>query len=136
METIKTFGRGFFGEPYALLKEGVSNLRSKNRQSLLALILALIAALADGVSTYVLLHPSQGETYIEGNPLASFIMDLVGVNTYIIVGNMLTLLVLSLVLAARPRTALQKLVWYGGAATILLKVLAGAWNTHLFFLIN
>lgn len=63
------------------------------------LTLALTATLGDGVTTYIAVHSVQ---FQEGNPGAVAAMAAVGINNYIIVGNILTF-ILSVLILFQPK---------------------------------
>lgn len=62
---------------------------------MLIVVLALAATLGDGITTYIAVNSMQFE---EGNPGAVAAMEAVGVNNYIIVGNILTFISATLIL--------------------------------------
>lgn len=136
MRLIRAVLKGLVSEPVALWRAGWARSGSSAAplRTALAWTAALIAVVADGLSTFMLLHPLSGGQFAEGNPFAAFAMGLVGMNGYIVGGNVLTLFLLGPILTAQPVTALHRILWWGGIATVVGKMGAGAWNLHLYFL--
>ena len=123
-------------EPWDLWRRGVTSMRSGSEKTRVTIVwlAVLTCVLADGVSTYLLLHPSQNNVFIEGNPGASAVMALVGLNGWIFVGNFMCLVVLPAALIAKPLTPFQRLVWWGGAVTVAGKIASGSWNAYLYYI--